>query len=193
MNIITEVLSLYPTEYEDDFQEQFEDWTKENQFQNIDPIDLKLRYISTGSDRIVYATKHPNIYLKAAFGPQEIIIPDDFDFLYLPVFEFKFPVPLQDPNYQEGRTYGQFQLKVTPYYNYKQQYAPTRALQKKLQDIGCDIGFANAVIKSYGLDTLEKWIETFSQYSGQRAPSSQNWGYLDDKPIIFDYGRIIEQ
>lgn len=192
MNIVIEVLNDYPTEFEDAFQSQFSDWSSINEFGNIDPIELKLKQVSEGSDRIVYETKHPEILLKAAFGPQQMVIPTDFEFLYLPVYEFQFPVPLQDPNYQDGRAWGQFQLKITPYVNYKQSYMPTRNMQKAIHSVGCDVGFAKAIITHYGQEVLDGWISAFKQYNGMRAPSSQNWGYYNEKPIIFDYGMVIE-
>jgi hypothetical protein len=192
LNAVIEVLKEYPTENEIDFKDQFADWSKINQYGNIDPVDLRLIEEGRGGDRVIYKTKHPDILLKAAFGPQEVIIPDDFDFLYLPFFEFQFPTPLQDPDFQDGRTWGQFQLRISPHRPWGQQYAPTRALQSKIQAIGGDIGFSLALIKHYSLDVLEEWLMAFKQYSGMRAPSSQNWGWLNQKPIIFDCGRIIE-
>lgn len=192
MNAIVRIIKDHPHEKAAAFVKQFEDWSDINEFGNIDPISLQLAQIATGGDRIVYKTKHPDILLKAAFGPQEAIVPDGFENLYLPFYECEFPVPLQDPCFQDGRPFGQFQQKITPHRPFGQAYAPTRALQKDLHRMSCDIAFANALIKHYSIDFLLSWMEAFQKNRGMRAPSNQNWGYLNGAPIIFDYGRIIE-
>lgn len=193
MHILQEVLKEYPMENSSKFIEQFSDWTAINAQGNIDPVELKLQYLFHGTDRIVYKTMHPQVLLKAAFGAQEIIIPEGFEYLYLPVFEFEFPVPLQDPNYiLDGRTHGQFQPRIKTYQPYDQQYLPSRALQRFVQVKSVDVGFAKAVIAEYSLEVLVGWVESFATHPGMRGPSSQNWGYLNGKPVIFDAGRIIE-
>lgn len=194
MNIVHDVLRDHPTDMAEEFEKQFSDWSVVNKFGNIDPIELKLKDYNSGSDRYVYITKHPQILLKSMFGPQDVSIPSKFENLFVPFYGFEFPVPLQDPLYEEeGRPFGQFQLKVEVPYIFGTDFMQTRALQREVQSVGCDVNFAKAVIKEYGLDFFTDFISTIKLEEYFRLmPSRGNWGYLDGKPVIFDYGVIIE-
>lgn len=173
------------------------DWELDPIFNIVRLEQYGYKLIGKGSDKDVYETPIENILLKTTIGRQKAQIPKNWSHLFLPILEFKLPQPVRAGNDEEIKKHltrihywGQLQLKcILPEIN--NIYLEDIALDQFVYGSCMNKDFIQALIDcyNYSSDEIKSFISDF-QEAGLGAVSSKNWGYLNEKPIIFDVGVI---
>jgi len=163
----------------------------------IDPADLNLTLISTSSDRDVYQIPDLPFVLKAQYGTQRITIRSQFADLILPYIEFFYSNPMQDQTYESDKRHF-FQIQRlcdsiainNPLDETALKKELNRAFVNRVASKGVAINFALAVLVEYGPDYLNSYLDSIN-LAYDHPISSTNWGYYNNKPVIFDAGPVV--